>query len=71
MRSFEEYPSAAAIPFNFRLVKHWTQQQAAAWYGVSVRTWRRYETVGAPKPVLNRIAAFARRSGAQYARWLS
>jgi hypothetical protein len=71
MRSFEEYPSSAAIPYNFRLVKRWTQAQAAAWYGVTARSWRRYERTGAPQPLLNRIATFAKRGGAQYARWLT
>lgn len=62
---------ARAIPLNFRAVKRWTQAQAAAWYGVSERTWRRYEGVGAPLPVLTRIAAFAKRGGHWHAGWLS
>ena len=69
-RRFDDYPSAAAIPYNFRVVRRWTQRQAAAWYGVTERTWRRYERTGAPQPLLNRIASYARRAGAAHAKWL-
>lgn len=63
-------PRTAAIAYNFRMLRRWTQREAAAWYGVSMRTWRRYEQDGAPLPLLNRIAAFAKRGGAAYERWL-
>jgi hypothetical protein len=61
---------ARAIPHNFRLAKSWTQEQAAAWYGVSERTWRRWEATGAPQHVLNRIAQVAKRSGGEHLRYL-
>lgn len=45
---------------NFRLNRHWTQEQAAVWYGCTERSWRRYETGerAAPIPLLNRIRAW-------------
>jgi hypothetical protein len=30
----------------WRMAQGWTQVQAAAWYGVHERTWRRYELWG-------------------------
>lgn len=62
----------AAIPHNFRIVRTWTQEVAALWYGVSTRTWRRYEQRGAPPHVLHRIKSWATRTeiGAEHARWL-
>lgn len=38
----------------WRLQKGWTQQQAAEWYGVNVRTWRRYELQG-DRPIPRRL----------------
>jgi transcriptional regulator with XRE-family HTH domain len=61
------------IPHNYRVVRGWTQEQAAAWYGCSVRSWRRYEHGGAPRPLLTRIAQWAARTvtGSDNALWLS
>lgn len=63
---------AFVIPRNYRLVRNWTQEIAAAWYGVSVRTWQRYETTGAPRHVLTRIRQWTRRTeaGKWHAAWL-
>lgn len=30
---------------SWRVAQGWTQVQAAAWYGVHERTWRRYENM--------------------------
>lgn len=47
---------------KFRAIRNFTQAQAAAWYGVSERTWRRWENTGiAPEPVIKRIVSYARR----------
>lgn len=45
---------------NYRLLREWTQEIAAEWYGVHVRTWRRWEagTVPAPQAALNRIRSW-------------
>lgn len=50
----------SAIPHNFRVIRGWTQAELAEWYGVSVRTWQRYESQGAPRPLLKRIETWAR-----------
>lgn len=44
---------------EWRERRHWTQAEAARWYGVSDRTWRRWETgeTRVPAPVLKRIAS--------------
>jgi transcriptional regulator with XRE-family HTH domain len=43
--------------YAFRKLKRWTQKEAAEWYGVSERTWRRYETGEIVcLPLLKRIA---------------
>ncbi len=55
--------AAAEITFNFRLLRGWTQAQAASWYGVGERTWRRWEAEGAPAHLLNRIREYGRRLG--------
>lgn len=41
----------------WRLHRQWTQGQAALWYGVTERTWRRYErgVTHVPRPLINRI----------------
>jgi len=62
---------AWVIPHNFRLLRNWTQEIAADWYGVSVRTWRRWETHGAPTHALKRIEQYAKRTGGDALRWLS
>lgn len=54
---------AWVLPRNFRLFRGWTQPEAAAWYGVSERTWRRYELNGAPPPAIERIRSYARGAG--------
>jgi transcriptional regulator with XRE-family HTH domain len=58
---------------NFRLLRGWTQALAAEWYGVSERTWRRYEAERAavPKPLLKRIEQWARRSCPEHLHLLS
>lgn len=61
---------ARAIPYNFRIVKGWTQGEAATWYGVSERTWRRWEATGAPRHLINRIAQHAKRAGGEHLRYL-
>lgn len=45
---------------NFRLLRDWTQAEAAAWYGCDERSWRRYETGErrVPVPLMNRIRAW-------------
>lgn len=35
---------------RFRASRGWTQAQAAKWWGVSVRSWRRWETGASPIP---------------------
>lgn len=44
-------------PLSFRQWNGWTQEQAAAWYGCSERSWRRYETGerAVPLPLLLRM----------------
>jgi hypothetical protein len=54
--------AAAVIPHNFRVLRMFTQGLAAQWYGVSERTWRRWESDGAPAHVLKRIASWARKT---------
>lgn len=42
---------------EFREAMTWTQREAAEWYGVAERTWRRWEhgERQAPTPLLKRI----------------
>lgn len=48
---------------NFRLLRHWTQQDAAKWWGsASERTWRRWESGRVPIAVLKRIQEWVNRS---------
>lgn len=61
----------SAIPRNYRIVRNWTQVIAANEYGVSERTWRRYEERGAPAHVLKRIKQYSDRAGSEYAAYLS
>lgn len=44
---------------NGQIKRGWTQEQAAAWYGVSHRQWQRYENGKTPVPLhlVRRIAA--------------
>jgi hypothetical protein len=51
-----------AIPRNYRILRGWTQEIAAEETGVSVRTWRRYETTGAPNWLRKQIAQWAKRA---------
>lgn len=53
------------IVHNYRILRNWTQEIAAAHHGVSVRSWQRYEaTPGAPpKWLMQEIARYARRVG--------
>jgi hypothetical protein len=37
---------ACIVVRRWREAKGWTQRQAAAWYGVTERHWRRYEAHG-------------------------
>lgn len=51
-----------AVLRKFRALRNFTQRQAAEWYGVTERTWRRWENTGvAPLPVIKRIRSYARR----------
>lgn len=57
---------------RFRAVRDFTQAEAAKWYGVSERSWRRWENTGtAPTPLMKRIAEYGRRRGQPYANWLA
>lgn len=51
---------------NFRVLRGWTQEIAAAWWGVSTRTWQRWESRwydgGVPLALLKRIEEWARRA---------
>lgn len=52
-------PTDAERVQEFRTRRGWTQTEAAAWYGVAVRTWRRWERgegLHVPTPVLKRLA---------------
>ena len=44
----------------FRAARGWSQHAAARWYGVNVRTWRRWENAEYPAPehVLNRLESY-------------
>ena len=63
----------SAVPHNFRILRGWSQEIAADWYGVSERTWRRWEDVGAPAHALKRIAVWSRKTkeGQEYAHLLN
>lgn len=61
----------SVIPRNYRIVRNWTQAIAAEQYGVSERTWRRYETTGAPEHVLKRIEQYSDRAGSEHAAYLT
>lgn len=61
----------AVIPHNFRVLRGWTQARAAEWYGVSERTWRRWESHGAPEHVLKRIKVYSDRRGGNDELWLT
>lgn len=55
---------------KFRELRAFTQAQAAAWYGVTERTWRRWENTGiAPVPVMRRIGEYGKRRGYPYSVW--
>ena len=46
---------------KFRAIRGFTQAQAAEWFGVSERTWRRWENTGiVPVPVMKRVRDYAR-----------
>lgn len=68
--SAQYIPQSSVIVRNFRIWRNWTQAIAADWYGVTERTWRRWEQDGAPKPVLKRIEQYAKRTGGDALRWL-
>lgn len=61
------------IVHNFRILRNWSQANAAEWWGVHVRTWRRYESpLGTvPPPLMKRIAEWGKRSCPEYVRYLS
>ena len=61
------------IVHNFRILRNWSQANAAEWWGVHVRTWRRYESPTAvpPEPLMKRIAEWGKRSCPEYVRYLS
>lgn len=58
----DRYPIEQAIVAEFRFAHgpHWTEAQAAAWWGVSERTWRRYERgeTCPPAPLLKAIQRY-------------
>lgn len=58
---------------NFRVLRNWTQADAAEWWGVSERTWRRWETPGvvAKRALLKRIAQWAKRSCPEYLHYVA
>lgn len=59
---------------NFRHLHHFSQADAAEWYGVSVREWQRYESgwdTPPPRPLLKRIVAYVRRACPEYIRYVS
>lgn len=49
----------------WRTARKWTQLQAAGWYGVSDRQWRKWEAGHAsiPEPLLKRMLEFDRMTG--------
>lgn len=52
----------AVVLKKFRAIKRVTQAEAAKWYGVSERSWRRWEASGrVPLPVMKRVREYARR----------
>jgi DNA-binding XRE family transcriptional regulator len=59
-----QYFGKRQIVRNFRILRGWTQARAAEWYGVTERSWRRYEAEFGypPTPLLKRIEQWARRS---------
>jgi DNA-binding transcriptional regulator YiaG len=61
------------VAHNFRVLHHFTQQDAAEWWGCNVRTWRRWEEAGKspPRAVLKRVREWARRSCPWHLRYLS
>ena len=65
--------TAPEIVHNYRILRNFTQEIAAADYGVSTRTWQRYEagTVRVPTPLLKRISAWARRVCPEMAGYVS
>lgn len=52
------YRLARSVARRLKTGRGWTQADAARWWGVSERTWRRYETVpgAAPLALIKRIA---------------
>jgi hypothetical protein len=64
-----DYPTRVR---NFRLLHHFTQADAAEWYGewygVSTREWQRYESgdVVPPRPLRKRIVAYVQRACPEY-----
>lgn len=58
---------------NFRVLKNWTQEIAAAWWGVHPRTWRRWERGDTLPPVAlrRRIVEHIRRSCPEYVRYVT
>lgn len=59
---------------NFRLLRGWTQEIAAGWWGVSPRTWQRWEAgwdAPPPRALMKRIVVWARRSCPNFIRYVS
>lgn len=58
---------------NFRVLRGWTQAHAAEWWGVSERTWRRYEAPGwrGDARLLKRIRAWTTRACPEYAHYVT
>lgn len=57
--SLAEPPPEPPLLLTFRERRGFTQRQAARWYGVTERSWRRWENgeVRTPRPVVRRVRA--------------
>lgn len=57
-RTAREQEIAARYVRRWRDEQEWTQEQAAEWWGVDVRTWRRYELGerAVPKPLMKSMS---------------
>ncbi len=57
---------------NFRILRGWTQEIAAEWWGTSARNWRRWESKPYPPlALLKRIREWAQRSCPENLHYLS
>lgn len=61
MKALAETTEAGVLR-QFRQMRGFTQAQAAEWYGVTERSWRRYENTNhMPRPLAKRIMRYAQR----------